>query len=130
MVDETQDKPEEKVIDVIGASPHLEGDFMDSLYRNNKQIRKDRADSIGEDGMIAYKRAVEDVLADIRALRRKQDGMTDLSPTDTTSLKHAKDFNGAEWAELDIQIELQIRNLEIKYERASARLWKHFKVKV
>lgn len=130
MEDETKVPGSDEIKVTPGEVLQLQGEFMDSLYRNNKQIRKDRADSIGEDGAIAYKREVEDTLAEIRKLRRDQDGMMDLSPETSHSLKLASDFNGKEWAAKDIEIDLKIRNLEIKYERASARLWKLFKIKV
>jgi hypothetical protein len=35
--------------------------FIESLQRNNDQIREDRAQTIGEDSELIYRRKVEDI---------------------------------------------------------------------
>lgn len=127
MVDETQDPQDSHV---LGDAPELQGAFTESLMRNNTKIKRDRAESIGEDASISYKREVEDTLLEIRKIRREQEAMMDLSPTNTQSLVLASDFDGKAWAQKDIELELKLRNLEIKYERGSARLMKLFGIKV
>lgn len=94
------------------------GIFVDSLKRNNKKIRDDRAQAIGEDTAIAYKRAVEDIELSIRKMIREQENMLDLSPTDSHSLTLASDFDSMEFVRLDLELGVKIRNATIKLEVA------------
>jgi len=97
------------------------GAFLDSLIRSNKQIRTDRAEAIGEDAEITFKREVEDIDLKIKRLKRDQENMLDMSPNDTHSLVLATDFNSKQFVEKDIQLGIQIRNEEIKFEIAKKR---------
>lgn len=99
----------------------MKGVFVDSLKRNNKKIRDDRAVAIAEDAQMIYKRTVEDYELEIRRLRRERDGMLDLSPTTADSLVLATDFNSKAFVEKDIEIGVNIRNLEIKLDIAKSR---------
>lgn len=99
----------------------LQGAFVDSLKRNNKQIREDRATAIGEDAQIIYKREVEDLEIQIKKVKRDREAMLDLSPTTATSLVLASDFNSKDFVEKDIKLGIEIRNLEIKLEIAKER---------
>ena len=47
----------------------VEGAFIVSLKRNNKQIRNDRATAILEDTEILYKRSIEDLITKHLKLR-------------------------------------------------------------
>lgn len=105
---------EENLIDAQGA-------FMSSLTRNNKEIRKDRAVSIGEDAEMRYKRYIEDLEMDIKRLKRDQENMLDLSPQNTTSLKLASDFDANEFVTKDSEIALKIRNKTIEVNLAKGR---------
>lgn len=40
--------------------PAINGAFIQSLKRNNKQIRDDRAAAIGEDTQLIYKRRIKE----------------------------------------------------------------------
>lgn len=97
------------------------GAFFESLKRNNAKIRDDRAAAIVEDAQVIYKREVEDISLQIKKLRREQENMLDLSPTDATSLVMASDFDAKDYVSKDLDIAVKIRNLEIKYELAKAR---------
>lgn len=99
----------------------LEGRFVESLKRNNKKIREDRAIAISEDAEMLYKRTVEDISLKIKKLKRERDAMLDLSPTTADSLVLASDFNSSAFVEKDLQIGVELRNLEIKLEIAQAR---------
>jgi len=103
---------EEKV--VVGA-------FMDSLVRNNKQIRRDRAEAIGEDAQLHYKREVEDLQYKIKRMRREREAMLDMSPTDAKSLVLATDFNSEDFVKKDIRLGIDIRNMEITLDIATNR---------
>ncbi len=96
----------------------LEGAFVASLKRNNKQIRDDRATAIAEDAQVMYRRAVEDLEISLNRMRRDRDNMLDLSPTDATSLKLASDFNAEAYVKKDIELGVKIRNAEIQLEIA------------
>lgn len=98
-----------------------EGVFIQSLKRNNKQIRDDRAQAIGEDAQLLYKRAVEDLEVSISRMRRDQENMLDLSPENAMSLKLASDFNAVEYVQKDLELGVKIRNEEIKLEIAKKR---------
>lgn len=99
----------------------VNGAFIESLKRNNKQIRGDRAEAIGEDAAIRFKRVVEDLEIDIRRKQRERDNMLDLSPDNAMSLMVAKDFDSAKFVERDIGLGLEIRELRIRLEIAQAR---------
>lgn len=102
-------------------SEELKGAFLESLVRNNKKIREDRAVAIGEDAQIRYKREVEDLEIAIRQLSREREGMLDLSPDNAMSLMVANDFDSKAFVEKDLNLGLQIRNLEIKLDIAKTR---------
>jgi len=99
----------------------VEGAFVSSLKRNNKQIRDDRAKAITEDTELLYKRQIEDLDLNIKKMRREQENMLDLSPTDAQSLILASDFNSKTYVEKDIELGIKIRNEEIKLEIARKR---------
>jgi hypothetical protein len=98
--------------------PVGQGAFIESLKRNNRQIRDDRAAAIGEDAQIMYRRKVEDLDVLIKRMRRDRESMLDLSPENALSLKLASDFNAEEFVEKDIKLGVDIRNAEIKLEIA------------
>ena len=89
--------------------------FIESLQRNNDQIREDRARIIGEDAELIYRRRVEDIELKIKRLERKQEGLTDISPLDKNSLTFA-DFQPEAFVQKDIELSLTIRNLNIQLE--------------
>jgi len=98
-----------------------EGAFVASLKRNNTKIRQDRADAIGEDVELIYKRAVEDIQVEIRALERDRDNMLDMSPDNAFSIIKADSVDADEFTKKDLEIGVKLRNLEIKQEIATAR---------
>jgi hypothetical protein len=100
------------------AKPVLQGAFIDSLKRNNRQIRDDRATAIAEDVQLKYRRAVEDLQVVLKSLKRSQENQLDMSPDTALSLKPAKDIDADKFVEEDIAIGVQIRNTEIKLEIA------------
>ena len=94
--------------------------FIESLQRNNDQIREDRARIIGEDAELIYRRKVEDIELKIKRLEREQEGLTDVSPLDKNSLTFA-DFQPEAFVQKDIELSLIIRNLNIQLELTRAR---------
>lgn len=97
------------------------GAFVQSLKRNNSKIRADRAQAIAEDTELVYKRQIEDLELSIRKMKRDQENMLDLSPTDAQSLTLASDFDSAKYADKDLELGVKIRNAEIKLEIAKKR---------
>ena len=97
------------------------GAFLDSLKRNNKQIRSDRATAISEDTELVYKRSIEDTEIQIRKMRREQENMLDLSPTNAQSLVLASDFDTNTYVQKDTELGVKIRNAEIKLDIATTR---------
>ncbi len=89
--------------------------FIESLKRNNDQIREDRAKTIGEDSELIYKRRIEDIDLKIKRLEREQEGLIDISPLDKNSLTFA-DFQPETFVQKDMELTLTIRNLKIQLE--------------
>ncbi len=98
-----------------------QGAFINSLKRNNREIREDRASAISEDTQLVYKRTIEDITINIKKMKREQENMLDLSPANAQSLTLAADFDCNEYVSKDIALGIKIRNAEIKYEIANAR---------
>ncbi|MCI5158217.1 MAG: hypothetical protein D3906_07200 [Candidatus Electrothrix sp. AUS1_2] len=99
----------------------VSGAFVQSLKRNNREIRDDRAAAIAEDTELVYKRKIEDLEISIKKMQREQEYMLDLSPTTTQSLILASDFNCEEYVDKDIDLGIKIRNAEITLEIARRR---------
>lgn len=99
----------------------MKGAFIESLKRNNKKIREDRAIAIAEDAGLLYKREVEDLMLQIKKLKRERENMLDLSPTTADSLVLASDFDSRDFVTKDIDLGVRVRNLEIKLEIAEKR---------
>ena len=93
----------------------------DSLKRNNKKIRDDRAIAISEDVHLLFKRTVEDIEMKITRLKRERENMLDLSPDNAMSLVPAKEFDTEAFVRQDITLGVEIRNEEIKLEITSKR---------
>ena len=100
---------------------NITGAFADSLRRNNKKIREDRALAISEDTQLVYKRKIEDLEMKIKKMRREQENMLDMSPAHADSLVLASDFNSEEYAKKDIELSVSIRNTTIMLELARQR---------
>jgi hypothetical protein len=98
-----------------------QGAFFSSLKRNNKQIRDDRATAIAEDTQLVYKREIEDLELSIKKMKREQENMLDLSPTNAQSLILASDFDSNVYTKKDIDLGVKIRNAEITLEIAKKR---------
>lgn len=94
--------------------------FIESLKRNNDQIREDRAIAIGEDSQLIYRRRVEDIALKIKKIEREQEGLIDVSPLDKNSLTFA-DFQPEQFVERDLELSLILRNLNIQLEIAEKR---------
>ena len=97
------------------------GAFQSALQRNNTKIKADRAAAISEDTEILYKRTIEDLELSIKKMKREQENMLDLSPTDTTSLVLASDFDSTGYVDKDLELSVKIRNQTIKLELAKER---------
>jgi hypothetical protein len=54
-------------------------------------------------------------------MKREQENMLDLSPTDAQSLVLASDFDSANYVEKELELGVKIRNEEIRLEIAQKR---------
>ena len=97
------------------------GAFMESLVRNNKKIREDRALAIAKNARVKFRRAVEDLDIRIDEMETEREGMLDLSPENVTTLIVASEFDADEFVRKDIQLGVDIRNLKIKRDVAKER---------
>jgi len=98
-----------------------EGAFISSLKRNNTKIKADRAEAIGEDAQLIYKRQIEDLKVAIKRMKREQENMLDLSPTSAINLTLASDFDAPVYVSKDIELSVKIRNESIKLDLARER---------
>lgn len=98
--------------------PGLKGAFVESLIRNNKKIREDRAQMIAKNARLMYKRSIEDMEAAMDVLQNERMNALDLSPSDAQSLVLASDFDARTFVDRDIKLGTDIRNLEIKMDIA------------
>jgi len=97
------------------------GSFVNSLTRNNKKIREDRAIAIVESAEMTYKRFIEDTVRKIKQLVREREGMLDLSPETSQSLVLKSDFDENDFVKKDVEMSLKLRDLRITLEIAQAR---------
>jgi len=124
------EEKENETTDVLDVTNEPIGAFMESLKRNNRKIRHDRAMAIAEDTELLYKREIEDMDVSLKRLRRDQENMLDLSPSDALSLKLASDFNSKEFVEKDISLGVKIRNVRIKLDIARAQYTRLFGIDI
>lgn len=99
----------------------LEGAFFKSLKRNNKEIKEARAITIAEEARTTFKRKIEDLANRVKFLRREQENILDMSPTNTQSLILAADFKPDEYIANEIKLATEIRNTSITLELAINR---------
>ena len=98
-----------------------EGALYQSLKRNSKEIKNDRAETIAEDLEMTFKRGVEDIARRLKRLVRERNNMFDFSPTNTQSLVLAKDLDSNEILFKDTNLSVEIRQVEIELELAKDR---------
>lgn len=99
----------------------MKGAFVESLKRNAKQIKSDRAIAIAEDAETEMKRRIEDLIRDIRKLEREREARLDMSPDNVTSLKLATEFDATEFVNGELEygekLFIMTRRLQILQER-------------
>jgi hypothetical protein len=99
-----------------------EGVFISTLLRDNKTIKRDRAQNIIDDTKLVYGRKVQDIEMQVSRLKRQMEGMLDLSPDNSLSLvPSAKNYDPLAFADEDLKLGVDLRNLEIKFEVAKKR---------
>lgn len=107
---------------IVGGPVEItKGRFLSSLIRNNAKIRKDRAEAIGEDCYLIYRRTIEDIQMGITRMQRERENMLDLSPDNALSLIVASDFDAAAFVQKDLELGVKIRNEKIKLRVAIDR---------
>lgn len=97
------------------------GAFDATLLRNNKQIKHDRGAAISRGARMKYKRRIEDIEEEMISMDVDRDNMLDLSPTNSTSLVLASEFNTDEYQKKDLELTLRIRNKRIELNEAKKR---------
>ena len=113
------DKENQEIVKVEALE--MQGAFIETLKRNNRKIRDDRALAISEDVHLIFRRSVEDIEMKITRLKRERENMLDLSPDNAMSLVPAKDFDTDAFVRQDISLGIEIRNEEIRLEIAERR---------
>ena len=99
----------------------VRGALYASLARSNKQIREERGTDLVEELRVSYERRVQDLEMDISKILRNQKRNFDFGGTSTTSLV-VKDVNSKEIMDVDLAIELELHNLNVKLGHVKRRL--------
>lgn len=94
-----------------------QGAFIQSIYRNNETIKKDRAELILKSAKKAFSRYVEDLSEHIETKKIDLESMLDMSPDSADSLVLAKNFNSKEFVEKYCAKSVEIYNKELALER-------------
>ncbi len=98
-----------------------QGALYQSLARNNKEILKDRAETIAEDLETTFSRNAQDLSKKLKRLIRERNNMYDFSPTNTQSLMLGKEVQGDDILVKDMTLSIEIRKIEIELEIAINR---------
>lgn len=105
------------------------GALYQSLARNNKEILKDRAETISEDLETTFSRNAQDLSKKLKRLNRDRNNMYDFSPTNTQSLMLGKEVQADDILIKDMKLSIEIRQIEIELEIAINRYEYLFGVK-
>jgi len=92
----------------------LKGSFVQSLRRGNKEIKSDRALAIAEDAEQEFRRYVEDMIRDIKRMRRDRLNLLDQSPDNTQTLKIATSFDAKTWVNQYQALGVKIKDAEMR----------------
>lgn len=124
MPDENQDTVEDPQVDSVDnsfAAAVGTGFLADSITRNAAQIKRDRGEAIGEDIAMSYKHKIDNLMKDLRKMKRRQKDMFDFSPRSSFSLVLAEDVNGEDVVDKDLELAVDIWKLEQRIARAKER---------
>lgn len=99
----------------------LTGAFVESLVRNNKEIKRDRAQSIAEDLEMVYRRSIEDMEIKLKKLKKDRENMLDLSPSNKMMIITAGEFDATEFTKKDQELGIAIREMKIRINEARER---------
>lgn len=97
----------------------IKGALQQSLDRNSKTIRADRAEQIADDTRLEYRRKIEDLQRDIKKLQRTNAALLDMSPDNTTSIISSKNFEPVDFVETRAQNSIEIYKKEKELEIVS-----------
>ena len=109
MAEEAEDKTVETVV---------MGELAQSLVRNSKQIKQNRAEEIAEDAELSFGRKIEDLRRDKKTVQRKRRAMLDMSPDNTYSFIRVDSFDAGGFVDADLKLGLELRELEIRLDVA------------
>lgn len=112
---------EKQNITDVETEVELTGVLGDSLKRNSKEIREDRAAFIFEDLEQEYDRAVNDLDRDIKRKMSEQNRQFDFSPGTTISLTLKDDFDPRNIMEQDISRSMEIREMKVRRNELAKR---------
>lgn len=101
-------------------TPAKGGALQQSLDRNSKTIRKDRAQTISDTARLRYRRAIEDKHLSLRECKSQQDALIDMSPDNTMSIIRVADFDAEEFVKANADLARKIYDLSIVIEVMTA----------
>lgn len=99
----------------------LKGALGQSLARNSKQIKLDRAMNIHRTGEKEFRRRIEDLDDRIINLSQERDSLLDMSPDDANKLTIGTDFRASEFYEAVRKFTLQIRETKVELDEMKAQ---------
>ena len=98
------------------AAEDIKGALYQSLSRNNKEIKNDRAEIIAEDLEMSFSQGIQLSTKNLKQLLRERANMYDFSPTNTQSLVMAHDVKSEAIFAKDLNLSIRIRQAEIELE--------------
>lgn len=109
---------EEEVVNQDAAGPGL---FDQSLKRNFKQIREDRADLMKKSTRALYKREIDDLYTELDTLEVDRNNLLDFAGDSTTHVLNPSDFDAKNFISRDKSLTMKAREISIQIEEYTKR---------
>ena len=97
------------------------GLFDQSLKRNFKQIREDRADLMKKSTRALYKREIDDLYTELDTLEVDRNNLLDFAGDSTTRIISPSDFDAKNFIGKDKQLTMRAREIRIQIEEFTER---------
>lgn len=97
------------------------GLFEDSLKRNFKQIREDRASIMTRSSLSVYKGKIDKLYLDLDKLEIDRNNLLDFAGDSTTRIVSLEQFDADVFCSKDEEITLKMRELRIRIEELTQR---------
>lgn len=104
----------------------VQGVFGESLQRNFKQIREDRANIMTRSSLSLYKGKIDKLYLEMDKLEIDRNNLLDFAGDSTTRILSLDQFDAEAFCRKDEEITLKMRELKIRIEELTDRFFKLF----